>query len=301
MKIDAHQHFWKYNNREYGWMSESQTQLQRDFLPQQLAPELKRAGIEGTIAVQARQTTGETEWLLGLSEKNTFIKGVVGWVDLRDDHVEDELQRLTTNPRLRGVRHVLHDEPDDQFMLGMDFCRGISRLRQFNLTYDILVFPRHLPQTIAFVQRFPEQPFVLDHLAKPVIKSGTLSPWDSDMRELARFDNVFCKVSGMVTEASWEGWKYSDFVPYLDVVFEAFGPRRLMMGSDWPVCTVAGDYGSVAAIPAQYLKGFGKSDTENVLGRTCAEFYGLSEQPSATGGTHGEHGIRKEEEEDRGV
>src|SRR5579859_222262 len=236
MRIDAHQHFWRYSAEEYDWIDDSMAALRRDFLPRDLEPELDAAGFDACIAVQARQTLEETQWLLALADENPFIAGVVGWVDLRAEVVRDQLAALSKNPKLVGVRHVIQAEPDDQFLLRADFLRGISALQEFGLTYDILIYPRHLPVAIEFVQRFPEQRFVLDHLAKPFIKAQTVDPWATHMRELATFPNVFCKLSGMVTEADWKNWKPEHFRPYLQTAFEAFGGDRLMIGSDWPVC-----------------------------------------------------------------
>ena len=192
--------------------------------------------------MQARQNLEETRWLLELAEQHPFIKGVVGWVDLRSDRLPNNCKDLPSIPKLVGVRHVVHDEPDDHFMLRPEFRRGIAQLLDFNLTYDLLLFPRHLKVAAQLVEEFPQQPFVLDHIAKPKIAERSISPWQEDLRQLAQFPNVFCKLSGMVTEANWKQWQPADFHPYLDIVFEAFGPARLMIGSDWPVCTLSGEY-----------------------------------------------------------
>jgi L-fuconolactonase len=238
MRLDSHQHFWKFNPAEYGWM-QPDWPIRRDFLPSDLQPLLNQQQLAGSIAVQARQTIEESRWLLSLADQSPLIKGVVGWVDLRSDRVEEQLAEFTPHPRFVGVRHVVQDEPDDRFMLRPDFIRGIGKLKQFDLTYDLLVFPQQLPAAIELVRRFPEQPFVLDHIAKPRIRDGTLSPWRDHIRELAQAQNVCCKVSGLVTEADWANWKAEDFRPFLDIVFEAFGEDRLMFGSDWPVCLLA--------------------------------------------------------------
>jgi len=210
--------------------------IRRDFLPVDLKRELEKVKLDGSIAVQARSSLTESRWLLNLADHTPFIKGVVGWVDLLSERVEDQLAEFANHPKFSGVRHIVQDEPDDRFMLCPEFLRGISRLKRFNLTYDILIYPKQLPAAIKLVEKFPEQKFVLDHLAKPFIKAGELSPWDKQIRELAKSENVGCKVSGMVTEAKWNAWKPADFRPYLDVAFEAFGDDRLMFGSDWPVC-----------------------------------------------------------------
>ena len=207
MRIDAHQHFWRYNPDEYGWIDDSMASLRRDFLPADLKPEIDRTGFETCIAVEAQHTLEETNWLLRLAAESPFIAGVIGWVDLRASNVRDKLIELVKNPKLLGIRHVLQGEPDDRFMLQPDFLRGIAALEEFRLTYDILIFPRHLPVAMEFVRRFPQQRFVLDHLAKPLIKDHRLQPWASHIRELAKFPHVFCKLSGMVTEADWRDWQ----------------------------------------------------------------------------------------------
>lgn len=275
MKIDAHQHFWRYTPQEYGWISPDMAVLRRDHLPVDLSPLLEEAGIAGTVAVQARQTLEETRWLLKLADQDSLIKGVVGWVDLCSPALCQQLERFVLHPRFRGVRHVLQDEPDDQFMLREDFLRGLSRLAGHHLRYDLLIFPRHLPLACQLVEKFPDQPFVLDHIAKPFIKDGGLSPWDEDIRRLAGYPNVWCKVSGMVTEADWREWRPLDFRPYLDVVFEAFGPQRIMFGSDWPVCTLAGTYADVAGILSDYTQGLSVDEQALVWGITARNFYGL--------------------------
>ena len=248
MHIDAHQHFWQYNPVEYDWITQEKGVLKRDYVPDDLKPLLDSIGFNGTIAVQARQNLQETEWLLELSEQYDFIKGVVGWVDLRSPEIRDQLEKYYKHPKLKGVRHVVHDEPDDNFMLLPEFQNGIAQLQDFNLTYDLLLFYRHLPVAVKLVKKFPKQAFVVDHISKPVIKDRMIAPWKEDIEELAKYDNVLCKVSGMVTETHWDQWEPEDFKPYMDIVFEAFGPERLMIGSDWPVCTLCGDYQSVMNI-----------------------------------------------------
>ena len=276
MRIDAHQHFWKYSEDEYGWLNDAMAALRRDFLPADLKPLLSAEGFDGSVAVQARQTLEETRWLLELAEKNEFIKGVVGWVDLASPELAAQLERFTNEPRLVGVRHVVQDEPDDEFMLRPEFRRGIARLANYGLTYDLLLYPKHLPVAVKLAREFPRQKFVLDHIAKPRIAEGIMEPWAHAIRELAKVENVWCKVSGMVTEARWREWKAEDFWPYLNVVFEAFGPSRIMMGSDWPVCTVAAGYGQTMGIVKNYVEGRSPAEQEAVLGGNCAEFYGLT-------------------------
>ena len=234
MRLDAHQHFWMYSPTDYGWISESMAALRRDFLPHDLEPLLASEKFDGSIAVQARQTLEETRWLLELASQNDIVKGVVGWVDLRSPDLPAQLDQFARNPKLVGVRHVVQDEPDDDFMLRSDFRRGIARLREYDLAYDILIYPRQLRAAVKLAGEFPEQRFVLDHVAKPQIAEGRVETWDEGIRELAEADNVWCKLSGMVTEARWHEWKPEDFRPYLDIVMNAFGPARLMIGSDLP-------------------------------------------------------------------
>ncbi len=275
MRIDAHQHFWKYDPVEYGWIGEGMDDLKRDCLPADLAPLLRSAHLDGSVAMQARSTLEETEWLLELADQNPFIKGVVGWVDLVSPDVQRSLERFSAHKRFRGVRHIVQSEPDDGFMLRQDFQRGIGRLAEFELTYDILVFPRHLPAAYELVALFPSQIFVLDHIAKPFIKDRSLSPWDTDIRRLASRPNVYCKVSGLVTEADWKNWKPADFSPYLDVVFEAFGPQRILFGSDWPVCTLAGAYADVTGLIKDYTRQLSAHELAEVWGGTAERAYNL--------------------------
>src|SRR5437879_10517285 len=253
MHIDAHQHFWIYDPREDGWIDDSMAALRRDFLPADLNPELERGGFQGCVAVQARQTLEETRWLLELAEQAPFIVGVVGWVGLRSPRLPFELEAFAGKSKLVGVRHIVQSEPDERFLLQPDFLRGIALLEEFDLAYDILIYARHLPVAAEFVARFPRQRFVLDHMAKPPIKGGAPDAWARGIQGLAAFPNVYCKVSGLVTEADWQAWKPEDIRPYLDVAFECFGPSRLMAGSDWPVCTVAAPYARVMNLVKDYL------------------------------------------------
>ena len=275
MRIDAHQHFWKYSAAEYPWIGGDMQRLARDFLPVELAVATAAAGIGGSVAVQARQSVEESFWLLHLADGNALIRGVVGWVDLRSDGVHADLVRLVAHDRFVGVRHVVQDEPDPRFLCCDEFLRGLRQLHPFGLTYDLLLYPHQLPAAVELVGLLPEQPFVLDHLAKPRIKAGEIDSWRRDIRALARHDNVCCKVSGLVTEADWKGWKPADFVPYLDVALEAFGPRRLMVGSDWPVCLLAGEYADGATIPREYFARLSADEQDAIWGGTAAEFYGL--------------------------
>jgi len=278
MRIDAHQHFWVYDQSEYAWIDDSMASLRRDFLPNDLKTELERNGFQGSVAVQARQTLEETRWLLELAKDASFILGVVGWVDLRSPNVRSQLEAFAGNPKLVGIRHIVQSEPNDRFLLQAEFLRGISLLEEFDLAYDILIYPKHLPLTAEFVRRFPRQRFVLDHLAKPLIKSGSLRPWERGMRELGTFPNVFCKLSGLVTEDDWQKWKPEHIAPYMDVAFESFGPRRLMIGSDWPVCTLAASYTRAIDLVESYLSQHATDVQEATLGGNAQQFWKLGKR-----------------------
>jgi L-fuconolactonase len=275
-RIDAHQHFWNYDPKQYPWIQKDWP-IRKSFLPEDLKPLLASEGFDGCVAVQARQSLEETIWLLELARTNSFITGVVGWIDLLADSrkaVVYQLERIERE-RLVGVRHVVQDEPDDQFMLRTDFLTGIAALKEYGLTYDILIFPRQLPAAIQLAGKFPEQPFVLDHIAKPTIRAGLLSEWREGIRELAKSPNVYCKLSGMVTEARWHDWKAAEFRPYLDVIWEAFGEERLMIGSDWPVCLLSGEYSRTIGIVKEYLAQFSEATRAKVMGGNAARCYKL--------------------------
>jgi L-fuconolactonase len=277
VNIDAHHHLWKYSAAEYGWITPEMGAIRRDFLPQDLEPLMHHFNIDGTVAVQARGTLEETAWLLGLAAQHPLIRGVVGWVPLTDGAgVKRSLERFAGNPKLRGVRHVVQDEPDPRFILRPDFNAGVSALREFGLRYDVLIFERHLPAAIEFVDRHPNQTFILDHVAKPRIKDGILSPWDRNIRELAKRQNVYCKLSGMVTEADPQRWTPQVLQPYIDVVLAAFGPRRLMYGSDWPVMLLAGnDYARWYRTVTVAIEKLSKAEQARIMGGTAAEAYGI--------------------------
>jgi len=275
MKIDSHQHFWSYNSNEYGWISNDMEILQKDYLPDHLKTELSSTGFDGSVAVQARQSLAETQWLLNLADQHSFIKGVIGWVDLCSPDVEEHLIQFSGNPKLVGIRHVIHDEQDENFMLRKSFMRGIAYLKKFGLTYDILVFPRHLSNTIQLVSQFPEQVFILDHIAKPSIKDKKISPWKEHIEKLARFRNVYCKLSGMVTEANVKNWQQEELIPYLNIVFDAFGTNRLLIGSDWPVCRLAGSYKQIMQVVLDYIISFPEQDKKNILGENAIKAYDL--------------------------
>lgn len=274
MKIDAHQHFWKYNAERDAWIDDTMSVLKRDFQPEELYKALKNCGVDGCLAIQADQSEEETNYLLNLASENEFIKGVVGWVDLRAVNVSERLSHFAQNKKLKGVRHILQAEPDG-FMCSEDFLNGIKLLSAFNLTYDILILPKHLGTALELVRQFPEQPFVLDHLAKPQIKDQIFSPWQEELMALAEMPNVHCKISGLTTEADWHGWKAEDIYPYLDIVFEAFGTERLMYGSDWPVCLLAGGYEKAYELLSEYMKDFSVHDKACVFGLNAQKFYNL--------------------------
>ncbi|WFA87328.1 amidohydrolase family protein [Paenibacillus amylolyticus] len=276
MKLDAHQHFWEYNAAEYGWIGEEMKAIRQSFLPEDLEPLLVQSGLDGCIAVQARQSLTETEWLLQLTDQHECIKGVVGWVDLCSDEVRNQLELFASNPYLKGVRHVIQDEPDLKYVLREDFQRGISLLKEYDLAYDLLVSKEQLPYAVELVKAFPEQRFVLDHLAKPDIKSGILSPWKEALESLAAQPNAYCKLSGMVTEADWANWTPKDFTAYLNIAIEAFGAERLMFGSDWPVSNVSAPYSEVFGLIISHINGLPILDQQMILGGTCATFYQIS-------------------------
>lgn len=275
MKIDSHQHFWNYVPAKHAWINTEMAVLKKDFLPQDIAPILFKYGIDGCVSVQADQSEQETEYLLDFADRYQFIKGVVGWVDLSAPDVENRLSHYKTFAKMKGVRHVLQDEKDIGFMLRPNFKQGISALKKFDLTYDILIYPEHLPNAIKLVKEFPDQPFVIDHLAKPVIRHKSIREWRNQIRAIASFENVHCKVSGMTTEAEWLDWHIEDFEPYTDVVLEAFGPKRLMFGSDWPVCTLASRYGEVMEIAQLCSTKFSVDEQALFWGKNAADFYHL--------------------------
>lgn len=275
MKIDSHHHLWEFSEAEYGWMSEEMAVIKKDHLPADLKAALKSADFDGSVVVQARQSLEETRWLLDLAEENAEIKGVVGWVDLRSDDLKSQLDEFVKHPKFVGVRHVVQDEPEDDFILGEAFVKGIKRLEEYNLVYDMLVFPHQLPYATKLVEKYPNITFVLDHIAKPNIKEGDLEEWASAIYEMSMSSNVYCKVSGMVTEADWNNWQAEDFKPYLDVVFDAFGAEKIMIGSDWPVCRLAGEYDVVMKIVQDYINDKSEADKEAILGGNAIVAYKL--------------------------
>jgi len=275
-KIDAHQHFWQFDPVRDSWITEEMSALKRDFLPADLFPILERNEIDGSVLVQTCQTEDDNHFMLNLAKENDFIKGIVGWVDLRADNIEERLQYYKDNhAKLKGFRHVLQTEPNEQFMLTRTFKRGINCLNDFQYTYDILIYPRHLKYADTLVAEFPDQKFVVDHLAKPHIKYQEIDEWKKDIEALSKYQNVSCKVSGMLTEADWYSWRTADFTPYLDVVFNAFGISRVMYGSDWPVCVVAGGYNRALEILQLYTSRLSHDEQDLFFGGNAADFYNL--------------------------
>lgn len=277
MYIDSHQHFWKYDPLRDSWITPEMSILKRNFLPEELKGELRANGMDGCVAVQADQSEQETEFLLALAaQHDSMIRGVVGWLDLSSPKLPERLDHLSQFKKLRGLRHIVQSEPDDRFMLRPDFCRGIAGLKDFSFTFDILIYPRQLPAAIELVQKFPDQKFVLDHMAKPSIRTGELDDWSKQICTLASNPNVYCKLSGLVTEANWTNWHATDFDRFLDVVFAAFGADRLMFGSDWPVCLLAATYRQVRELVAEYMARFPTELQQKIFGLNAIQFYGLN-------------------------
>jgi L-fuconolactonase len=274
LRIDAHHHLWNYSSSQYGWIDESMELLRRDFLPDELAALCAEAGVDATIAVQARQTLEETQWLLSLADRSAIIRGVVGWADIAAKEFPGTLDLLCPHPLLKGLRHIVQAEPKG-FLDAPQFNEGIAALTGKDLVYDILIFPEQLPEAIRFVDRHPQQVFVLDHIAKPRIAAGEIAQWRNDIQNLAQRPNAYCKVSGMVTEANWSTWTPTVLEPYFDVVLNAFGSSRLMVGSDWPVLNVASQYAKWWQIVADWLAPLTKEERSDVEGRTAARVYKL--------------------------
>lgn len=275
MRIDSHQHFWKYSPDTHAWINDDMHLIQRDFLPADLVPALQQHNIDGTILVQVDQNEEENLFFLELAQQNPFIKGTVAWVDLRAENVEERLDFYLQHPIVKGFRHIVQGESDPYFLQNPAFRRGIAALGKRGYTYDILIYPHQLPAAIELVKAFPDQAFVLDHLAKPYIKAGQIDQWASFIQHLGEMPNVHCKISGMVTEANWQNWEFRHFRPFLDKVTEAFGTERLMYGSDWPVCLVAGSYANVVGICEAYFGNFSASEQADVMGRNAERVYGL--------------------------
>lgn len=275
IRIDSHQHFWNYDPKRHTWMSDEMTLLKNNFLPPDLLPYLQKCNLDACVAVQAEQSEDENTFLLNLAENFDFIKGIVGWVDFQADNLEERLSYYSQFPKMKGFRHILQDEQQRDFMLRPAFLRGISKLEKYNFSYDILIFTDQLPYALDFVKAFPQQSFVIDHLAKPLINKQIVGNWRTYIEKIASYKNVYCKISGMVTEADWKHWKKEDFKIYLDSVVEAFGIDRLMYGSDWPVCTLAANYGEQFAIIQEYFSSFSRSEQDQLFGRNASSFYHL--------------------------
>ena len=275
-KIDAHQHFWKYDPVRDNWITDEMSVLKKDFLPQHLAPILKENNFDGCVAVQADQSETETNFLLELADKNDFIQGVVGWVDLQSENIKDRLEHYNRYKKLKGFRHILQGEKDRAFMLQPAFTNGLKMLQPYNFTYDLLVFPDQLQYTNKLVAMFPEQKFVIDHIAKPSIKDKKIDDWKKDMKDIAKYQNVSCKISGLVTEADWHNWKTTDFIPYIDVVANAFGSDRILFGSDWPVCLLAASFKELLDIVKEYFSTFTNIEQEKFFGGNAINFYNLN-------------------------
>jgi L-fuconolactonase len=274
-RIDAHQHFWQFDPVRDSWINESMAVIQKDFLPADLWPVLQQNNMDGCIIVQSDQSEKENAFQLNNAANADFIKGIVGWVDLQAAGVEDRLAYYKDFKIIKGFRHVLQGEADRMLMLKPTFINGISKLQQFGFTYDVLIFPDQLKYVPALVQAFPDQKFVIDHIAKPAIKEQKIIDWKKDIEALARYENLYCKISGMVTEADWTNWKEADFKPYLDTVVATFGTNRIMFGSDWPVCLVAASYQQMISIAENYFSSFTKNEQANFFGGNAARFYNL--------------------------
>ncbi len=275
MIIDAHQHFWKYDKEKHAWIDDSMSQLKKDYLPKELKKVYQENGIEGCIAVQAEQSILETDFLLRLASENDFIKGIVGWVDLRSEKVEEQLRHYSRFEVIKGFRHVVQDEKDPKFLLKEDFKKGISLLGGYGFRYDLLIFPHQLESAVELVAEFPHQRFVIDHIAKPNIKNGMDHDWKALIHLIGKSEHVYCKLSGMVTEADWNDWRVDDFVPFMDVIFDAFGPDRIMFGSDWPVCLLSASYPKVKGIVEAYLSKLDEKVRDKVMGKNAIAFYNL--------------------------
>ena len=275
MKIDAHQHFWQYDKIKHSWITPQMKAIQHDFMPNNLINLLKNNGIDGTIAVQVDQTEDETAYLLKLANEHSFIKGVVGWVDFQDENIDQRLEYFSNFPKLKGFRHIVQAENDPNFLLRPQFLEGISKLEKYNFTYDILIYENQIENTIHFVRQFPNQKFILDHIGKPKIGKGLLKPWASNMIELGKYKNVYCKLSGLVTENDWNLWTEDDFIPYFETVFEAFDTNRLVFGSDWPVCMLAASYEQTLSILENNINGFSDQEKSKIWGENAIRFYNL--------------------------
>ena len=275
MVIDSHQHFWKYEPVKHDWIDDDMSVIRRDFSPSDLSKVYKESSIDGCVAVQADQTLEETDFLIDLASNNSFIKGIVGWVDLRAENIENVLEKYSTDKIVKGFRHVVQGEADHNFLLRPNFSRGISLLEKYNFTYDILVFPHQLGSVLEFVKKFPNQKFVIDHIAKPYIKDGYFDGWATMMTAIGKHENVSCKMSGMVTEADFNTWTPEQIHPYMNVALEAFGSSRILFGSDWPVCLVAGNYSKIKKLTTNFISQLSQIEQNSIMGTNAIEFYNL--------------------------
>lgn len=275
MRIDSHQHFWMYEKQQHAWINDAMHIIQKNFMPADLQPVLKKNNIDGCVLVQVDQTEDENIFQLKSASGYDFIKGVVGWVDLQAMDIGERLQHYQQFKKMKGFRHILQDEKDRALMLRPAFKRGIGLLNAYNFTYDILILPDQLQYTRELVKSFPDQRFVIDHIAKPDIKNKKINDWEKDMRALASYKNVYCKISGMVTEADWHHWNIKDFFPYLDVIVQTFGTKRIMFGSDWPVCLVAASYEQMMAIVQEYFSSFSENEQNDFFANNAIKFYNL--------------------------
>ncbi len=276
VKIDSHQHFWNFEKSQYSWINDEMSSLKRDFLGHDLVPILKQNNIDGCIAVQARQTLSENNFLLDQAEQFDIVKGIVGWVDLTSYQMVEQLETYSNYSKLKGFRHAIQDEKDPKFMLQMEFIDGVKLLEFFDYTYDILIVESQMPATIRFLENFTKQRFVLDHIGKPLIRERLTNNWKDSIKTLAEYPYLSCKISGMVTEAIWNNWDLDTFKPYLDIIVECFGPDRIMVGSDWPVCLLSSDnYKDVLAIAENYFADFSSEDKDKIFGLNALDFYKL--------------------------
>ena len=275
MIIDSHQHFWNYEPEKHSWIDDEMSVIRRDFLSDDLQKVFDENGVDACVAVQADQTTEETDFLISLAENNSFIKGVVGWVDLRSESIEEDLLKYKKYDVVKGFRHVVQEEQDHNFMLRPEFLNGIELLGKYNLCYDILIFPHQLVAALELVNKFPNQKFVIDHIAKPYIKDGFFEGWAVMMREIAKNQKVYCKISGMITEADYKTWTPEQVHPYMKLVLESFGAGRVMYGSDWPVCLVAGNYSIVKALVTDFISDLSQEQQNAIMGGNAAKFYNL--------------------------
>lgn len=273
MIIDAHQHFWKYNPARHSWINDDMAAIRRDFLPKELEQIYRHNDIDGCVAVQVDQTEADTEYMLAFTRMHDFIKGVVGWVDLQAPDVKERLEYFSTEEKVKGFRHIVQGESDPDFLLREPFCQGIGHLSSFNFTYDILVYHNQLPQVESFIRKFPNQPFIIDHIAKPAIAKQDINDWSKLMRSIAKHENVYCKLSGMVTEADYKNWTYDQIAPYIEVVLESFGTSRLVYGSDWPVCLVAASYEEQFGVVQKAIEKLPPAEKKKILGENAIRFY----------------------------